>query len=59
MSNKSVTEYFNKMRRERYEEQNCENKNTKKERLIQALVKELGSSNDKEKRIRRVVNKYL
>lgn len=39
MSNKSVTEYFNKMRRERYEEQNCENKNTKKERLIQALVK--------------------
>ena len=39
MSNKSVTEYFNKMRRERYEEQNCENKNTKKERFIQALVK--------------------
>ena len=31
----------------------------KKERLIQALVKELGSSNNKEKRIRKVVNKYL
>ena len=59
MSNKSVTEYFNKMRRERYEEKNCENKNIKKERLIQALVKKIGSSKDKEKRIRRVVNKYL
>ena len=31
----------------------------KKEKLIQALVKELGSSKDKEKRIRKVVNKYL
>lgn len=59
MSDKSMSEYFSKIRRERYEEQDCENKNTKKERLIQALVKELGSSKDREKRIRRVVDEYL
>lgn len=58
MSNKTIEEYFQKKNRERYEKNN-ENTNTKKERLIQALVKELGSSKDKDKRIRRVVNKYL
>ena len=59
MSYKSMYYYFSKIRRERYEEQDCEKKNTKKERLIQALVKELGSSKDREKRIRRVVDEYL
>ena len=33
-------------------------KEYKKEQLIQALVKELGSGRDREKRIRKVVNKY-
>lgn len=59
MNKNSLDDYFYKKNRERYEKQNNENTNTKKERLIQALVKELGSSKDKEKRIRRVVNKYL
>lgn len=59
MSKKSLDDYFYKKNRERYENENSENTNTKKERLIQALVKELGSSNNKEKRIRKVVNKYL
>lgn len=59
MSKNTIEEYSQKNNRERYEKQNNENTNTKKEKLIQALVKELGSSKDKEKRIRRVVNKYL
>lgn len=59
MSKNSLDDYFHKKNRERYENENNENTNTKKERLIQALVKELGSSKDKEKRIRKVVNKYL
>ena len=59
MSKNTIEEYYQKNNRERYEKQNNENTNTKKERLIQALVKELGSSKDKEKRISRVVNKYL
>ncbi len=59
MSKNTIEEYFQKKNRERYEKQNNENTNTKKEKLIQALVKELGSSKDKEKRIRKVVNKYL
>lgn len=60
MSKNTIEEYFQKKKnRERYEKQNNENTNTKKEKLIQALVKELGSSKDKEKRIRKVVNKYL
>ena len=59
MSKNSLDDYFHKKNRERYENENSENTNTKKERLIQALVKELGSSKDKEKRIRKIVNKYL
>lgn len=59
MSKNSLDDYFYKKNRERYENENSKNTNTKKERLIQALVKELGSSKDKEKRIRKVVNKYL
>ena len=59
MSKNSLDDYFYKKNRERYENENSENTNTKKERLIQALVKELSSSKDKEKRIRKVVNKYL
>ena len=37
---------------------NPNTKEYKKEQLIQALVKELGSGRDREKRIRKVVNKY-
>lgn len=59
MGKSSLDGYFYKKNRERYENENRENTNTKKERLIQALVKELGSSKDKEKRIRKIVNKYL
>lgn len=59
MSKNSLDDYFYKKNRERYENENRENTNTKKERLVQDLVKELGSSKDKEKRIRKVVNKYL
>lgn len=36
-----------------------ERANDYKENLIKALVKELGSSKDREKRIRKVVNKFL
>lgn len=37
---------------------NTNTREYKKERLIAALIKELGSSHDKPKRIRKIVNKY-
>lgn len=37
---------------------NTNTREYKKEQLIQALIKELGTSRDKPKRIRKVVNKF-
>lgn len=37
---------------------NTNTREHKKEQLIQALIKELGTSRDKPKRIRKVVNKF-
>lgn len=65
MSNKSIEKCVREGYRQTYIEQeesklppNVNTKEYKKEKLIDALVKELGSSRDKPKRIRKIVNKY-
>lgn len=65
MSNKNIEKCVRKSYRQTYIDQeksklspNVNTKEYKKEKLIDALVKELGSSKDKPKRIRKIVNKY-
>lgn len=65
MSNKNIEKCVREGYRQTYIEQeesklppNVNTKEYKKEKLIDALVKELGSSKDKPKRIRKIVNKY-
>lgn len=65
MSNKSIEKCVREDYRKTYIEQeesksppNVNTREYKKERLIDALVKELGTSKDKPKRIRKIVNKY-
>lgn len=59
MSKNTIEEYFQKKTEKDMKNKIMKIQIQKKEKLIQALVKELGSSKDKEKRIRKVVNKYL
>lgn len=65
MNNKSIEKCVRECYRQIYIEQeesklspNVNTKEYKKEKLIDALVKELGTSKDKPKRIRKIVNKY-
>lgn len=65
MSNKNIEKCVREGYRQTYIDQeksklppNVNTKEYKKEKLIDALVKELGTSKDKPKRIRKIVNKY-
>lgn len=65
MSNKNIEKCVRESYRQTYIEEekiklppNVNTREYKKEKLIDALIKELGSSKDKPKRIRKIVNKY-